>query len=445
MITIYIPAKNAARYLREAIDSVLSQSVQDFELILINDGSTDGTLNIMKEYDWDSRVRIINFEESMGLPHCANKALQLAEGKYIMRLDADDKLEPLALLVMSNALDVRPEVGLVYPDYYKMDEDSNVGEIVRRDKIDEEWLVYDKAPHGACTMFRTDILRQLEGYNEQLSCQDGMDIWLRFVEKYKPYNINMPLFYYRKYGFHTLSYDHCKVGMERTKIKGMNVEEHEALGVIMATQKSIYPRSGSLEMLNGKRLIDYTIDVARKSSLSEVVVSTPDVHVEDYVQRVHELPVVKRPKTNSYFLNPSFVALNALRKYPEYDVACVLFANVPLRKQYHIDEAIYQKYLFNFDSVVSVTEDFAFYYRRGKTSLVPVGRHNRQIKIERESLLRENGAVYVATKDLLEKGHMVGGKIGYVVMTPEDSVKINSAYEFWLAEQIMRRDNVYSD
>jgi CMP-N-acetylneuraminic acid synthetase len=135
--------------------------------------------------------------------------------------------------------------------------------------------------------------------------------------------------------------------------------------------------------------------------------------------------------------------MTVLRKYSEYDVVCVLFSNVPLRKPWHIDEAIYQWYLFNFDSVISVVEDYAFYYRRGKNSLVPVGRQNRYIKVERESLLQENGAVYITSKDLLEKGCLVGGKTGYVVMHREESVKINSAYEFWLAEQLLRRDDVY--
>ncbi len=445
MVTIYIPCKDGDKYLRFAIDSVLLQTMQDFELILIDDGSTDGTLNIMKEYDWEKRIRILKHEESKGLPYCANAALKLAEGKYFMRLDSDDILDENALLVMSNLLDSRPDVGLVYPDYYKVDADGRVGEIVRREKIDEEWLVYDKAPHGACTMFRTSILRQLQGYDTKFTCQDGVAIWLKFIDRYNPYNINLPLFYYRKHGV-SLSYDVSHVAKERTRIKSEKVETDNVLGIIMAAEKSIYPKSGALEPLADKPLIDYTLDAAKNSCLKHLVVSTPDRALQEYVAD-RQVIVYERPRQDNYFADPSIVALEALDRYSGevegIDTVCMLYANVPLRKSHHIDEAIYTHAIFDFDSLITVDEDYSFFYAKGNDGLVPLGRSNRQIRIDRECLYKENGAVYVASKYIVESGTLIGGRVGYTVMPPAESVKINSEYEHWLAEQMIRRDDVY--
>ncbi len=443
MVTVYIPAKNGAKYIRFAIDSVLVQTMQDFELILIDDGSTDGTFDIMKEYDWDARFRLMRFEESKGLPYCANTALKLAQRKYIIRLDCDDLLDENALLVMSSLLDRRPHVGLVYPDYYKIDSEGRVGEIVRREKINQEWYVYDKAPHGACTMFRTDILRQLDGYDTGFTCQDGLAMWLKFVDRHNPYNINIPLFYYRKHGV-SLSYDVAHVAKERTRIKAEKVDNTKVLGVVMAAQKSIYPKSGALELLDGRPLIDYTIDAAKESSLEHLVVSTPDLAVQEYVAGERQVIVYERPSVDSYFLNPSVIALNALERYEEdLDVVCILYSNVPLRKAHHIDEAIYTKYIFGFDSVITVDEDYSFFYAKGDKGLVPMGRSSRQIRVDREVLFKENSAVYVASKEVLEMGTIVGGRVGYTVMPPIEGTKINSEYEYWLAEQWIRREDVY--
>lgn len=443
MVTVYIPAKNGAKYIRFAIDSVLMQTMQDFELILIDDGSNDGTRDIMNEYDWDKRIRVLGFSESKGLPYCANTAMKLAEGKYIVRLDSDDLFDENALMVMSSMLDSRDDIGLVYPDYYKIDADSRVGEIVRREKMDKECLVVHKAPHGACTMFRTDVLKQLQGYDTGFTCQDGLSMWLKFIERYNPYNINIPLFYYRKHGV-SLSSDVSNVAKERTKIKKEKVDNTKVLGVIMASQKSIYPKSGALELLNDRPLVDYTIDAAKESCLEHLVVSTPDLAVQEYVAGEKQVIVYERPSVDSYFLNPSVIALNALERYEEdLDVVCILYSNVPLRKAHHIDEAIYTKYIFKFDSVITVDEDYSFFYAKGDTGLVPMGRSSRQIRVDREVLLKENSAVYVTSREVLEMGTIVGGKVGYIVMPPVEGTKINSEYEYWLAEQWIRRDDVY--
>lgn len=95
-ISVVMPAYNAEKYLREAIESILNQTYTDFELIIINDGSTDKTKEIIQSYD-DSRIVYIENENNSGICVTLNKGLDIARGKYIVRMDADDIAMPTRL------------------------------------------------------------------------------------------------------------------------------------------------------------------------------------------------------------------------------------------------------------------------------------------------------------------------------------------------------------
>ncbi len=110
-ITVAIPFYNDAPYLREAVDSILIQSFQDFELLLINDGSTDESAAISASYA-DKRIRIITFSENKGRPYARNAALENAKGDYLAWLDADDIAMPDRLQKQVNFLDTHPNVAI---------------------------------------------------------------------------------------------------------------------------------------------------------------------------------------------------------------------------------------------------------------------------------------------------------------------------------------------
>ena len=88
-VTVFMPVYNGEKYLREAIDSILNQTFTDFEFLIINDGSTDSSVEIINSYD-DSRIRLIHNEKNLKLVATLNKGLDLARGKYIARMDCDD-------------------------------------------------------------------------------------------------------------------------------------------------------------------------------------------------------------------------------------------------------------------------------------------------------------------------------------------------------------------
>lgn len=288
-VTVYIPTYNYGRYIEKAIQSVLNQTMEDWELIVINDGSTDNTSEILKKYKDHPKIRIIE-QENKGLTVSNNIALRSSEGKYVMRLDADDYLDENALLVLSNILDSKSEVGLVYPDYYVIDEAGEVIEMVRRKKIGDEVELLDLPAHGACTMFRKECLLQIKGYEESIECQDGYDVWLKFIQSFKPYNVNIPLFYYRQHS-ESLTTKHQKILQTRKNIKRNFVKNYKGnyipkvLAIIPVLKKSFSSSDSPFASLAGKPLIWYTLHQASDTKmLDKIVVSSDDEEVLSYAK-----------------------------------------------------------------------------------------------------------------------------------------------------------------
>src|SRR5688572_15109961 len=88
-VSVIMPAYNAARYIQEAIKSILEQTFADFELIIINDGSSDATLDCIKSFS-DPRIKLINNEKNLGIIKSRNIGLDAASGEYIAKMDSDD-------------------------------------------------------------------------------------------------------------------------------------------------------------------------------------------------------------------------------------------------------------------------------------------------------------------------------------------------------------------
>ena len=111
-VAVLMSVYNGEKYLREAINSILSQTFNDFEFLIINDGSTDGTADILKSYT-DSRIKIINNEKNIGLTKSLNKGLKIAKGEYIARQDADDISMPERLKEEVAFLEIHKDYAVV--------------------------------------------------------------------------------------------------------------------------------------------------------------------------------------------------------------------------------------------------------------------------------------------------------------------------------------------
>jgi len=446
-VSVYIPCHNYARFVDKAIQSVLSQTFDNWELIVINDGSTDNTLEVLKKYKGNPSISIVD-QENKGLTVSNNIALRLSRGRYIMRLDADDYLDENALMVLSSVLDSKPDVGLVYPDYYEVNPQGDIIRLVRRKKIGEEVELLDLPAHGACTMFCKECLMQLGGYSKQFSCQDGYDIWIRFIQKFRPYNVNVPLFYYRQHAV-SLTKQPERILESRRQIKrefvktSLNNGIPKTLGVIPVVRDSVHFKDPFLK-LAGKALIDYTIEEATKAKLLDrIVLATDDDEVVNYVDSNKKIIPIKRPER----LSGTSVRMHRIMNYVleqmelehSYfpDAICTLYINTPLRMARHIDKAIDTMAIFNVDSVVSVEEELAFCYTHGRNGLQPLDT-TREIRVEKKGIYKENSALYLSKVEVIRnKKRLVCNTVGHIVMLPEESIKTNSAFEFWMAERIM--------
>lgn len=111
-VTVLMPVYNAERYLRDAIDSILAQSFTDFELLIINDGSTDGSVEIIASFS-DPRIRVVHNNRNLGLVATLNKGIDLARGNYIARMDNDDISLPKRLEEQVACLDADSSLSVV--------------------------------------------------------------------------------------------------------------------------------------------------------------------------------------------------------------------------------------------------------------------------------------------------------------------------------------------
>ena len=110
-VSVLMSVYNSERYLREAIDSILNQTLEDFEFIIIDDGSTDASNQIIKSYP-DPRLKLVKNEKNIGLTKSLNMGINLCRGEYIARMDADDIRLPKRLKIQFNFMDSNPEVGM---------------------------------------------------------------------------------------------------------------------------------------------------------------------------------------------------------------------------------------------------------------------------------------------------------------------------------------------
>lgn len=446
LITVYITSYNYGCYIRQAIDSVLAQTLQDFELIIIDDGSTDDSRSIIETYADHPKIRPI-FQQNKGLNVTNNIALRAARGKYIMRLDADDWLDPHAIEVMSNMLERNPKLGMVFPDYYLVDAEGNVTEQVQRHDFDDVTL-FDQPAHGACTMIRRKCLSEIGGYDESFRCQDGYDLWIRFIEHFQVRNVNLPLFFYRQHSS-SLTRNEEHILATRSEIVRRMVERKgnpiKVLAVVAVRGPSLDPTSSALKILGDKSLLDWTLlSACDARRISKVVLSTPDPKVITEAQRFLNkgLLVIQRPealaKANTPLEDTMRHALELAEASGEYyDAVFQLSIESPFRAARHLDAAIEVMELFDTDIVVGVRIETDNFYRHNGHGLRAVSETDR-LRLEREDIYREVGSMRLLRREqLLTDSAPNSVRTGHIVLDQRAAVRLVSRFDWVVAELLI--------
>ena len=185
-ISLIMSVYNGEDYLAEAIDSVLNQTFRDFEFIVINDCSTDGTLEILNRYaNADARVKVYNNEVNLRLPSSLNKAISYATGKYIARMDADDICMPDRLEKQFKFMEEKPNVALSSCRFMTLKNGavSSGGGGAKCDKesIKALLLVTNPILHPGI-IAKTEVIRKL-CYDKNFTCTEDLELWTRFVSE----------------------------------------------------------------------------------------------------------------------------------------------------------------------------------------------------------------------------------------------------------------------
>lgn len=450
LVTVYVTNFNYANYIEQSIESVLAQTYKNFELIVIDDGSTDNSREIINRYIEKKNIRVI-FQENKGLIASNNVAVRAAQGKYVMRLDADDYLDQNALLVLVNAIEKSDDIALIFPDYYYINAEGEVTGQERRHDFQDQVTLLDQPAHGACTLIRRDCLIEVGGYSPEFTCQDGWDLWLKLTENYSVGNVNLPLFYYRKHDTN-LTNDTDRLLETRAEIYKSHAKRTKrphlkVIAVLPTRGPAIEADSQILAKLGGKILIDWTIDAVLNSTMViELIVTTPDKEVIDHLNRQYgdKITIVYRDKNES-LENMSYApavqgAINN-RKTSSFDAVLELTAESPFRKSSYIDKAINVMRVHDVDHVLGVLPDDSMFYRHKGSGLEKVGNDANALKYEREYLYRQGGGIMLSKRHCYLDDHdPKKAKNGHIVLSKRAGILVRDTFERKVAELVLKEE-----
>ena len=451
LVTVYIPCRNYGKFLNQSIESVLTQLYTNWELFIVDEGSTDESVKIASEYlnKYPKKIKLILNKKPIGLQKIANNILGVSNGKYMVRLDADDWFDESALLLMVSKLEKSPNAGLVYGNYYYTNQAGEIIGVENRHILGKEDSSGQLPPHGACTLFRTRSLKSSGGYSESVNAQDGWDLWFKLSKKIGAVSLRSPLFFYRQHGS-SMSRDESRLLNARAKIfeETANKLDGDYTPKIIAVipVKESYPNFDGVpfKTIKGKSLLEIAINSASKSKkIDSIIVSSESDKVLDFSEKLEKDGKVpnhlrlKRKvskKSNNipirdFMFTASEFYQEKLNKTP--DIIIFLSLHAINRRTIHIDKAINVLRISESDSVVSVQEEREPMFKHGLNGLklINPGRFKKLI-FDRERLYRFNGSLIATWFEVLKTDSLFGNKISYIEMSSKESKQVKSDNDF---------------
>lgn len=462
-VSVILTAHNYAEYLETCLESAVAQTYDDYEVVVVDDGSTDETPQILREYTYEypDRVTVVRLPGE-GLPTAANAGIEASKGEYVVRLDADDYFDENILTVLANYLSDNPDIDLVYPDYYTFDDKNEIIDHVRLPEVGEEIKLLNRSPLAAGALYRKSAWEELGGYNESLDYQEDYDFWIRFTSRFDVRNVNLPLMYYRQHG-ESMSTNLSGRLDARRSVKRKFVDsqlaeslaDRSVLAVIPAREERRVdapdwvgdPLNGeplALYQLDGRPLIEYSIKAAINAErVDRVMVSTESKAIAETARAVGaEVPSLRREGLAGSHVTLSEVVNNhldfvAASDAYEPDLVVVLPYVTPLRSATHINEAVDTMHIFSVDSVISVEQNKKFLWQPGKFGIEPLF-EERLLREEKEGLYQENGALYVVEPAVLRnQSEIIGEHVGHILMQRQSSVHVDLWSDLALCEKLL--------
>lgn len=180
-------------YLCSAIDSILDQTYRNYEFIIINDGASNEVREVIDRYEFaDSRIKTAENKINLGLTKSLNKAISLAQGVYIARMDADDLAIPQRFERQVEFLDTHPDIAMVGTAFEEIVKGIRIKQrlplLLDNSEIKKQIMKFNPFCH-ASVMVRRDVLRYVGGYDESFKYAQDYDLWLRLSERHKVANL----------------------------------------------------------------------------------------------------------------------------------------------------------------------------------------------------------------------------------------------------------------
>jgi len=451
LVTVYITNFNYGDYIEDAINSVLDQSYENIELLIIDDGSTDNSRLVIEKYSGVESITAI-FQENRGLTRTNNTAIAVSKGEFIVRLDADDRFYEDAITNLLSGFD-NDNVAMVFGNWNVVNKEGEFLFSYKRHDFQQDVTLLDSPAHGACTMFRADYLELVGGYNEDLSCQDGYELWFRIIDKFQVKSIDSVIFDYRQHG-DNLTSNEDKILTTRAAIlqdvaKNRNSKSTSTFCVIPVRGTNIDSRSRPFQPLNGKYLIDHVLEyVVRAQVFAEVIVSTPDQGLIEYVTKKYKGAVsvhgreLALSQINTSIDDVLMDLLNDTSAGLElYDYGMLLSADRPFNKRHLFQSAIDIAKIFNVDNVIGVRPNNDVFFSHNGSTLKGINFSKSSLRLERDDLYQMvRGFNLFSVSSLKTRGSLWGDVIGHVVLDQKTAFTLDSDLDLVVATALLERD-----
>lgn len=201
LVSVLMAVFNEEKYLPYSIESILNQTYKSFELIIINDGSTDSTKDVLNKYQNDPRIKIIT-QRNIGLARSLNKGIDISVGKYIARQDGDDISEPRRLEKQVEFMEKNADIGFIGSNYHVINENNQITDttnvFTKPEDIMLAEITSNQFGHGSILIRRKEIKKYK--YDPGFRVAQDYDLWSKLLHSTKAANMITPLYRWRSIG-----------------------------------------------------------------------------------------------------------------------------------------------------------------------------------------------------------------------------------------------------
>lgn len=435
LVTVYIVCNNHQDFVGQAVESVLTQTHTEIELIAFDNGSTDNSPAILRELQSRFGFRLVE-QENLGLVTTIEAAYSMAKGQFVMRLDADDWLAPKAVAELVAPMEAADDLAMVFPDYYEVAADGRILRRIRRRNFDDEVTLLDQPAHGAVTLTRKSAYTAVGGVDTTLTAQDGFDLWLKMIRKYRVQNVPEPLFYYRRHEGN-LTGDITRILKQRYAIfrnHSNGVDPEGYLGVVVLPKLKASSEVFLSRKFGNSSLLERALaKLAQSEICRSALIVCPEELAEQTTRIAQSFALEITVHPTSADTNGYRELAGILPRFPK--VVNLLFVSPqnPFMHLNYIDAMIHYQSIFGVSSVHScVVDNHLMFQHNGRSLAVFNDGPERQ---ERDAIIRKAGGLMLVSADAFARlGHGLVEPIGHIEIDEISSFEIGSPISIKAAE-----------